>query len=232
MSEQGTLYTLGYAHPETERQVHQVMRDERALLVDIRLSPYSKWASAWNKGALCSAYGSRYVWDRRLGNVNYAHKEQGIQLAPGHEDAVREVASWLREGRPVVLLCACRDARTCHRSLIAKLVQVALLEREDHYPGLLARYRGDEVPPVILPEALPGMQWFSVALWTRWPDLLAEHHGYILGTSAFNAIENMMRYYRLSSVARAAAHTLDFSIFYRCARPWILLDRNEEEGEA
>jgi hypothetical protein len=87
------------------------------------------------------------------------------------------------------------------------------------------------VPPVILPEGYPGLSWFSVALWSRWPDLLPEHHGYIQGVTAFNAIENMMHYYRLWSVAYASARTLDGSLVYRCYRPWVMLEVNGGEEE-
>jgi hypothetical protein len=66
----------------------------------------------------------RYVWYRSLGNRNY---RQGgpIQLA-SPEQGVRHVVAALLAGRDVILLCACADARRCHRLLVARLVQDAL----------------------------------------------------------------------------------------------------------
>ncbi len=122
----GTLYTLGYAHPDTAPKVEHLMRQENILLVDIRLQPRSRWSAAWNRSALTARYGRRYVWEQRLGNSRYQHREEEIQLGRGHSDAVREAAHLLLQGTSLILLCACRDARTCHRSLVAKLIQDAV----------------------------------------------------------------------------------------------------------
>jgi uncharacterized protein (DUF488 family) len=119
----GTLYTIGYAHPDAAIQVGQLMNQEHMLLVDIRYSPYSRWRPAWGHEALEATFGECYLWKQRLGNVNYQHPELGIKLAEGHEDAAREVAKLLARGISVILLCTCKNARTCHRSLVAKLVQ-------------------------------------------------------------------------------------------------------------
>ena len=121
--ERGTIYTVGYADTEAETQLERLMRMPRTLLVDIRCSPRSRWFPLWNRAALERRYGGRYVWEPRLGNVNYQHKDLGIQLAPGYEDAVCELAVLLVEGTSLVLLCACKNPRACHRSLVARLIQ-------------------------------------------------------------------------------------------------------------
>jgi uncharacterized protein (DUF488 family) len=95
-------------------------------LVDIRSQPRSRPWPQWNRAALSARYSRRYVWERRLGTVHYRDQEQGITLAEGHTDAIGEAAVLLCEGTSLVLLCACKDARTCHRSLVAKLIQDAL----------------------------------------------------------------------------------------------------------
>ena len=127
--ERGTLYAFGYAHPETATRVARLMSNPAMLLVDIRYSPRSRWLPQWNRNALMHTYGARYVWEQRLGNLNYQHRECGIELAEGHEAAVREAAALLCEGTSLLLLCACKDARTCHRTLVAKLIQDAIDER-------------------------------------------------------------------------------------------------------
>jgi uncharacterized protein (DUF488 family) len=126
LCQRGTLYTCGYAHPETAARVARLMSNPAMLLVDIRYRPRSRWQPAWNRNALAGIYGARYVWDRRLGNLNYQHRECGIALAEGHAAAVQEAAALLCAGTSLLLLCACKDARTCHRTLVAKYIQDAV----------------------------------------------------------------------------------------------------------
>jgi uncharacterized protein (DUF488 family) len=129
----GTLYTIGYAHPDAARSLAHLMGNPHTMLLDIRYAPRSRWHPAWNRPALEQAYGARYLWEQRLGNVNYRDREQGIALAEGHQEAVRAVAELVRSGRNLILLCACKDPRTCHRTLVAKLIQDAL--DADHQEG-------------------------------------------------------------------------------------------------
>src|SRR6266571_2510515 len=119
----GTLYTIGYSNPGAAAHVARLMQGAQTMLVDIRYSPRSRWSPQWNWKSLSACYGSRYLWDRRLGNVNYQQRERGIELAEGHPQAIQAAASRLRQGTTLILLCACKDARSCHRSLVAKLIQ-------------------------------------------------------------------------------------------------------------
>jgi uncharacterized protein (DUF488 family) len=125
-TERGTIYTLGYAQRDAAAELDRLMRDPRVCLVDIRYQPRSRWGHRWNRAALAARYGRRYVWERRLGNLHYREHVVGIELAEGYPGAIREAAALLCEGTSLVLLCACKDARTCHRSLVAKLIQDAL----------------------------------------------------------------------------------------------------------
>ena len=122
----GTIYTLGSAHPDAAAQLDRLMRDPWVLLVDIRWRPQSRWWPQWNRAALTARYGHRYVWERRLGNQHDQHRERGIQLPVGHEDAIGEAADLLCAGTSLIVLCACQHERACHRSLVAKLIQDAL----------------------------------------------------------------------------------------------------------
>lgn len=122
----GTLSTLGYAHPDAETRLHHLMSEPQTLLIDIRLSPWSRWRPAWNTNALASRFGNRYIWAKRLGNVNYKDRERGIQLAEGHEEAIQKAVNLLQRGYSLVLLCACKHEETCHRRVVAALIQNAL----------------------------------------------------------------------------------------------------------
>ncbi len=124
----GTLSTIGYAHPAACPQIERLMQQERTMLLAIRSCPYSRWAW-WKKPALMHRSGQRSRWERRLGNLNFHHQQRGIELAEGRRQAVEQVTSMLFQGTSLILLCACKDARTCHRTLVAKLVQDAVQAR-------------------------------------------------------------------------------------------------------
>jgi uncharacterized protein (DUF488 family) len=124
--ERGTIYTLGYSQTKAVARLEQLMRHPHVLLVDVRYQPVSRWNPQWNRASLAGRYRQRYVWDRRLGNVNYRSRTLSIELAAAYRDAIREAAALLCLGTSLVLLCACSDERACHRSYVAKLIQDAL----------------------------------------------------------------------------------------------------------
>jgi len=124
--ERGTIYTLGYSQAKAAATLERLMRQPRTLLLDVRYQPISRWNAQWNRAELTARYGEQYRWERRLGNMHYWSRDRGIQLPAGSQDAVREAANLVCAGTSLVLLCCCGDARTCHRSLIAKLIQDAL----------------------------------------------------------------------------------------------------------
>ncbi len=125
-SARGTIYTLGYAHPQAAVALERLMRNPTVLLMDVRYQPVCSFNAQWNRAALAARYGERYVWEQRLGNVNYRSRELAIQLGACSQDAVYEAAALICAGTSLVLLCCCGDERACHRSLIAKLMQDAL----------------------------------------------------------------------------------------------------------
>ena len=124
--ERGTIYTLGVSQPKAAARLEQLMRHPHTLLVDVRYQPVSRWNPQWNRAALTGRYGQRYVWDRRLGNVNYRSRNLSIELAADYREAIHEAAALLCAGTSLVLLCACSNERTCHRSYVARLIQDAL----------------------------------------------------------------------------------------------------------
>ncbi len=122
----GTLYTIGYAQRDAQARIERLMRDERTLLIDIRLSPRCGWSAIWTRQALANRFGCRYIWEQRLGNRNYQHPERGFALAEGHAHAIQDAAALLCQGTSLILFCACRHFGTCHRSLVTKLIQEAV----------------------------------------------------------------------------------------------------------
>lgn len=120
----GRVSALGYAAPNAALLLEALMSEPNTLLVDIRLSPLSRWSPAWRGSVLARRYGSRYQHLPAFGNVNY-RTSGSIQLADvdaGIEWAMKH----LLQGEHLVLLCACKDYVRCHRKVVYDLLQSQL----------------------------------------------------------------------------------------------------------
>lgn len=128
----GTLYTLGYATPGALAELEEVMQDESVLLIDIRLRAGSRWWPAWNKKQLRARWAGRYTHEKRLGNINYRDRSLPVVLHGPHiEQAIEGAVSLLQVGFSLVLLCACKDYDTCHRKVVAEMIQHAMKGEDD-----------------------------------------------------------------------------------------------------
>jgi hypothetical protein len=107
----GTLEEFEAAKP-------QLRKEKLAGLLDIRYAARSR-VPHWNKGALQKLLGERYVHVPALGNVRYKLGPP-IEIA---DYAAGRAAIEACEYHAVVLLCACADAATCHRSTVGDLLK-------------------------------------------------------------------------------------------------------------
>ena len=122
----GTISTLGYSQYQATATLERLLRQPHIPLLDVCYQPTSRRHIQWNRAELAARYGQEYRWERRLGNVNYWSQTRPIQLPAGHEQALREAVDLLCAGTSLVLLCCCGDELTCHRTLVARLIQDAL----------------------------------------------------------------------------------------------------------
>ncbi|BBL75475.1 DUF488 family protein [Methylomagnum ishizawai] len=123
-----TLYTAGYGAGWTVEALDAAMRERHAVLVDTRLVPFSR-KPGWGRDALSAHFGPRrYVHIKALGNLNY--RGGPVELADAGE-GIESLAARLAEPGidAVVLLCGCRDVRTCHRKVVAELAAERLGDR-------------------------------------------------------------------------------------------------------
>jgi uncharacterized protein (DUF488 family) len=119
-----TIYTAGYAAPGwTPEGLRAEAVRLGALVVDVRLFPRSQRAG-WAGAALEPVLGEHYVHVPELGNRNYRSRGGPIQIADP-QGGVARVAPLLVE-RSVILLCRCPQVETCHRRIVAALVQAAM----------------------------------------------------------------------------------------------------------
>ena len=60
--------------------------------------------------------------------------------------------------------------------------------------------------------------WYDVAIWIEQPPSFPKYVGYIQAASAFQAVENTMRFYGVSKAVYASSRALNGSIIYRCVK--------------
>lgn len=108
-------YAIGYGGRSVDEVVALVERYD-AVLADIRLVPTSR-RPEWSRRNLEARFGEKYVHVKSLGNRNYkggpieiVDMEAGIDLITGLS-------------HPAILLCVCRDGRSCHRAVVAQAMR-------------------------------------------------------------------------------------------------------------
>lgn len=113
------LYTLGYSTCRDATELLDISQQRGdALILDIRLKPYSR-IPGFNQPELARLLGrDRYQHCGLLGNRNYQGGE--IQIAQPQVGLTRLLQ--LLSQRPVVLLCGCGWHEQCHRTTVAHMV--------------------------------------------------------------------------------------------------------------
>ena len=125
-----TIYTFGYTG-STPRALVAHLEETGALLVDIRMSPYSR-VPAWGGRSLRERVGpTRYMGLPAFGNVNY----KGGPIVLCRPDMGLTALRPVLATRAVILLCACADYRMCHRLTAALYLQAELGGPIVHLPG-------------------------------------------------------------------------------------------------
>lgn len=117
--------TIGYTEPEAQARIDAFLTQPRTYLVDIRLTPYSRFRPQWNRPALQTRYRGQYVHLRGLGNVHYQDRTQPMQLLDP-QPHIQHLAEQLMQGTSYLLLCACKDYTRCHRKVVSEQIMLAL----------------------------------------------------------------------------------------------------------
>ena len=108
-----TVYGFGYRGRTIEELVGHV-EQLGAVVVDVRYAPFVRDPN-WSRNGLVRRLRHRYVWVQALGNKNY--KSGPISLMD-EALGLRTLGSITANGTPVILLCACADPQSCHRSVV------------------------------------------------------------------------------------------------------------------
>lgn len=119
------IYTFGYSGKQPEELI-EFARAMRGWVADVRFSPYGR-NPTWNRDqlqrAVDSALGNeKYQWVKGFGNSAYA--TGGIRLHNPTEAAEFIRAHSSLHGDPI-LVCACREFKSCHRTHAATFLSQA-----------------------------------------------------------------------------------------------------------
>ncbi len=124
------LYTVGYSG-RTAEEIAAIARHVGATIVDVRYSSRSRLRQL--SGAyLRQLLGDSYVHIPAFGNLNYRCGGETRLADP--ERGLKEIACVMAKG-PVVLLCVCRDAQSCHRSDVANVIASRTGASVEHFEG-------------------------------------------------------------------------------------------------
>ena len=118
MPELKPIYTAGYTGRKPER-LKQIAEERNLLVVDIRYSWKSR-VPYWNAYSLKALIGCNYTWVSALGNMNYKSGD-GIRISD--IDRGIDIVESAIDNMPwkgVILLCACKPAKSCHRTVVGE----------------------------------------------------------------------------------------------------------------
>lgn len=123
------LYTIGHSNHAFEHFIRLLGKHNVGTVIDVRSSPYSKYAPQFSKAELhhgLDAAGFEYVFlGRELGArreeeacyVNGQAKYDRIAHVPRFREGLKLVLERHAQGR-VALLCSEADPLTCHRTIL------------------------------------------------------------------------------------------------------------------
>jgi uncharacterized protein (DUF488 family) len=111
------IYTAGYYGRDLD-EFQATVEGLKAVVVDIRLVPQSRFTPQWRQKNLQAVFGENYLHVKELGNKGF--KEKRIEIAD--LETGLEVVTQIK--RNIVLLCACKDYEKCHRKVIAEELRI------------------------------------------------------------------------------------------------------------
>lgn len=127
----GLLYTVGHSQHEFEYFSKLLKKYEIDYLLDVRSTPYSKYAEIYNKeqlSILLSTKGIKYsfmgkFFGARPDNIDLYNEEGYLDFEKvSHSDlfikGIENVIWGLERGNNIVLMCTEKDPIDCHRAIM------------------------------------------------------------------------------------------------------------------
>lgn len=127
----GFLYTIGHSQHEFEYFIDLLKKYEINYLLDVRSTPYSKYAEIYNKemlSSLLSTKGIKYsfmgkFFGARPDNVELYNEEgyldfEKVSYSDLFIKGMENVNLGLKRGNNIVLMCTEKDPIDCHRAIM------------------------------------------------------------------------------------------------------------------
>lgn len=118
------ILTFGYGNRTNYSDLSSVIEDYNvSFVVDIRKKPRG-WSAIWNSSSLdnfCNSIGIQYISKVDLGNES--GKSNWIPKDSGKAEVALEDISRLSEEHNILLLCAEKDWKRCHRTAVSVRLQ-------------------------------------------------------------------------------------------------------------
>ena len=149
------LYTIGHSVYEPQNFVSLLKKHNINIIVDVRSTPYSKFASQYNKEALKyylkenkisylfmgDLLGARYK-DKNLlfddGKVNF----KKVQEIKPFQDGITRLDKGITKGYNISLMCSEKEAFDCHRfGLISEFLNKIKINVKHIYPDKILSQR-------------------------------------------------------------------------------------------
>ena len=114
MHTQNEILTIGYGGKHPHEFFSELEALDPNIVIDVRANPFKAFLNVYTKPYLEARLKNRYVWIEELGN-------QTRSLPPiliDEEVGLRKVREYMRNNPRIILLCAEKDERKCHRSYI------------------------------------------------------------------------------------------------------------------
>ena len=143
-----TIYTIGHSIYEIEDFVELLEQNQINTIVDVRSTPYSKFAPQYNRetlkkylkqNSICYIFmgdllGARYE-DKTLlfddGKVDF----KKVQETKNFQDGVMRLQKGIEKGYSISLMCSEKEAFDCHRfGLISEFLSKKSIEINHIYP--------------------------------------------------------------------------------------------------
>lgn len=150
-----TIYTIGHSIYKIEEFGELLKQNQINTIVDVRSTPYSKFAPQYNKellkqylkqNAICYIYmgdilGARYE-DKKLlfddGKVNF----KKVQETKNFQDGILRLEKGIDKGYNISLMCSEKEAFDCHRfGLISEFLSKILININHIYPDKIIPHK-------------------------------------------------------------------------------------------
>jgi len=150
-----TIYTIGHSIYEIEDFIKLLKQNQINTIVDVRSTPYSKFASQYNRetlkeylkqNSICYIFmgdllGARYENKTLLfddGKVNF----KKVQETKNFLDGVTRLQKGIEKGYSISLMCSEKEAFDCHRfGLISEFLSKKSIEINHIYPDKVVLQR-------------------------------------------------------------------------------------------